>query len=174
MGLNARINIRTDEVPYRVDRKMPTFLDEYFPTEQDWLNFCDSLDRRLRPFEEIKAVWMILGVVFTFFFLGIIAGIVIRIVLVDDEDAGLIVTGALFAAAFFIFTAYFFLMQALVVRPMDAMGADVSAFCHETASKWESVNFQFQRSSKCSVYWDADFHAWINVTSEDPIDARNP
>ena len=169
MGLNARITIKTDELPYCVDRKMPSFLSSYFEEDRAWKNFCDSLDRRLRPFEEIKAAWMVLGVVFTILFLGIIVGIVLRFVLVDDEDLGLILTGSLFGGAFIIFTAYFFLMQALVVKPLDAMGNDVVEFCNETSAKWDTIEFEFQRSSKCSVYWDADFDAWINVTTTDAI-----
>eukprot|EP00934_Nitzschia_sp_Nitz4_P005496 Nitzschia sp. Nitz4//scaffold365_size14809//13653//14177//NITZ4_008915-RA/size14809-processed-gene-0.1-mRNA-1//1//CDS//3329549292//5486//frame0 len=174
MVLNARIEIKTDKLPYKVERKMPSFLEPYFPEDRDWRNFCDSVDRRLRPFEEIKAVWMILGVVFTFLFIGIIVGIVLRVVLVDDDHTALLVTGSLCGAAFLIFTAYFFLMEALVVRPLDAMGANVTDFCHLTAEKWDTVEFQFERSSKCSVYWDADFNAWINVTSMDSVDARSP
>ena len=112
---------------------------------------------------------MVLGVVFTILFLGIIVGIVLRFVLVDDEDLGLILTGSLFGGAFIIFTAYFFLMQALVVKPLDAMGDDVVEFCNETSAKWDTIEFEFQRSSKCSVYWDADFDAWINVTTTDAI-----
>lgn len=170
MVLDARIEIETKDVPYKVNRNMPTFLEPYFKEDQEWKNFCDSLDRRLRPYEEIKAVWMILGVVFTFFFLGIIVGIVLRFVLVDDEELGLILTGSLFGGAFLIFSAYFFLMQALVVKPLGKMGQDVMAFFHETSEKWDSIEFQFEVSSKCSVYWDADFDAWITVTSTDPVD----
>lgn len=169
MVLNARIQIETKDVPYKVNRDMPTFLSSYFKEERDWKNFCDSLDRRLRPYEDIKAVWMILGVVFTLFFLAIIVGIVLRFVLVDDEDLGLILTGSLFGGAFVIFSAYFFLMQALVVKPLSTMGQDVTAFCHETSAKWDSVEFEFQTSAKCSVYWDSDFDAWVEVVSTDPV-----
>lgn len=171
MVLNARIEIDTEDVPYKVNRTMPTFLDSYFKEEREWKNFCDSLDRRLRPYEEIKAVWMILGILFTLFLLGIIVGIVLRFVLVDDEQLGLILTGSLFAGAFFIFSAYFFLMQALVVKPLQNLGRDITSFCNETSDKWEAVEFQFEISGKCSVYWDSDFDAWINVTSTDAVDA---
>jgi hypothetical protein len=170
MVLNARIEIETKDVPYKVSRSMPTFLEAYFKEERDWTNFCDSLDRRLRPYEEIKAVWMIMGVVFTFLFLGIIVGIVLRFVLVDDEEMGLILTASLFGGAFLIFSAYFFLMQALVVKPLGNMGQDVMAFCQETSAKWDSIEFRFEVSSKCSVYWDSDFDAWITVTSTDAVD----
>lgn len=150
---------------------MPTFLQPYFKEDRDWTNFCDSLDRRLRPYEEIKAAWMLLGVIFTFFFLGIIVGIVLRFVLVDDEEMGLILTASLFGAAFLVFSAYFFLMQALVVKPLGNLGQDLTAFCQETSAKWDRVDFQFEVSSKCSVYWDSDFDAWITVTSTDPVDS---
>ena len=169
--LSARIEIETDDVPYKVNRTMPTLLENYFMEERDWRNFCDSLDRRLTPYEEIKAVWMIIGIVFTVLLIGFIVGIVLRFVLVSDPHLGLILTGSLFGAAFFIFSAYFFLMQAMVVKPLSSMGEDVAIFCHETAAKWDSIEFRFEVSSKCSVYWDSDFNAWITVTSTDPVDA---
>ena len=149
-------------------------LEAYYVEDQSWKNFCDSLDRRLQPFEEIKAVWMILGVVFVLLILALIAGVICRFILVDDEELGLILTGVIFAAIFLIFSAYFFLMQGLVVKPLDAMGEDITQFCEEMSSQWEGVEFLFERSGKCSVYWDADFDAWINVTleSKKPIDAR--
>ena len=171
MPLNARIEIETKEVPYKVNRKMPTFLDAYFHDQRDWTNFCDSLDRRLRPYAEIKAIWMILGVIFTFLFIGIVVGIVLRFVLVDDEDKGLILTASLFGGAFVIFSLYFFLMQMWVVKPLGSMGQDVMAFCQETSVKWDGIEFEFQVSNKCSVYWDSDFDAWINVTSTGPVES---
>ena len=170
MVLNARIDIETKDIPYKVNRTKPTFLEPYIKGERDWKNFCDSLDRRLRPYEEIKAIWIILGVIFTLLLLGIITGIVLRFVLVDDEELGLILTASLFAGAFIIFSAYFFLMQALVVKPLGIMATDVMSFCHETSEKWDNIEFQFETSSKCSVYWDSDFDAWITVTSKDPVD----
>jgi membrane-anchored glycerophosphoryl diester phosphodiesterase (GDPDase) len=173
MTLNARIMIETDSVPYKVNRTMPTMLAPYFRGDRDWRNFCDSLDHRLRPFEEIKAMWMLLGVLFTLLSLGIIVGIVLRFVLVDDKDKGLIISGSLFAGAFVVFSAYFCLMQASVVKPLQTLGEDLIDFCNETSEKWETINFEFETSSKCSVYWDADFDAWINVTTTDAVDGRD-
>lgn len=166
---NARIKIETKSVPYKVDRNMPSLLKDYFKEKRDWRNFCDSLDRRMRPFEDIKAMWMVLGIVFTLLSLGIIVGVILRFALVDDEDQGLILTASLFGGAFIVFSAYFFLMQALVVKPLQTLGQDLMAFCDETSEKWEAVDFQFEVSNTCSVYWDADFDAWINVTTTDAV-----
>jgi hypothetical protein len=170
--LNARIDIETKESPYKVNRSMPTMLQPYFTPmgEEDYQELCDKLDQLLEPFEEIKAVWMILGIVFTILFLGIIVGIILRFVLVDDADLGLILAASLFGAAFFIFTAYFFLMHLFVVKPLDLLALEINVFCEETARKWEGVELRFERSKSCSVFWDADFQAWINVTSTDAVD----
>jgi hypothetical protein len=115
---------------------------------------------------------MVLGVVFTLCSIGIIVGIVLRFVLVDDEDKGLILSASLFGSAFVVFSAYFFLMQALVINPLQTVGHDVTDFCHETSEKWEAISFEFEFSNKCSVYWDTDFDAWINVSSTNPVDGR--
>jgi hypothetical protein len=168
--LKPRIDVETDEIPYKVDRKMPTMLEKYFPEKRDWKNFCDNLDRRLRPYEEIKAAWMVIGVVFTLLVLGVIAGIICRFLLVDDDDVGLILIGSLFGGAFLVFTAYFFLMHYLVVRPLDDLGQDVNQFCEKTTSEWDNVELRFERSKSCSVFWDSDFKAWIDVVSEDTVE----
>jgi hypothetical protein len=59
--LNARIEIVTSRSPYKVNRRMPTILDQYLTGKNDWMIFCDRIDAMLVVFEEVKAVWMVLG-----------------------------------------------------------------------------------------------------------------
>ena len=168
--LNARIEFQTEELPYKVKREMPSLLEPYFKEDSEWMVFCDRLDLLLQPYEDIKASFMVVGVCFVCLCLGVIAGLICRFLIVDDEDVGLILSASIFAGMFVIFTCYFFLMQLWVVRPLDALSQDMDAYCNEIAAKWPSVEFQFQRSKKCSIYWDSDFDAWINVTDSEPAD----
>lgn len=171
MVLHTRIEIDTKQMPYKVKRTMPPGLDGYFKEARDWKNFCDSFDRRLRPYAEINAKKMILSLVFAFLSVGVTVGVVLRFVLVGDDRLGLILTGSLFAAAFFIFTIQFFLTQALIVKPSENLGIDITSFCNETSDKWENVQFQYQVAYKCTVFfWKSEMDAWINVTATDPVD----
>eukprot|EP00980_Cylindrotheca_fusiformis_P029543 scaffold23505_cov119-Cylindrotheca_fusiformis.AAC.2 len=82
--LNARVEIDTEKIPYKVKRKMPSFLDPYFEEHIQWIIFCDNLDHRLRPYEHIKAAWTIIGAIFTLLLIGFVVGIFCSILVVDD------------------------------------------------------------------------------------------
>lgn len=172
MVLQTRIEIDTRQNPFKVMRTMPTGLDRYcFKEQREWKNFCDSFDRRLRPYQEIKRKQMLLTIVFAFFSLGIMVGIILRFFLVDDDQLGLILTGSMFAGAFLIFTAQFFLTQALIVKPLENLGIDITAFCNDSSDKWENVQFQYQVVNKCTIFfWKSEMDAWILVTAADPVD----
>jgi len=174
MTLSARIYIDSDTVPYKVKRRMPTMLAPYFPGDRDWTNFCDSLDRRLRPFEEIKARWIVLGVLFTVAMIGVLVGIFIRFRLpvVEESDLEIIVSSSLAGSTFLAFTLYYFFMQAWVIHPLKDLGDDLTKFCQELSEKWEMVEFEFQQSPRCTVYWDSNFDARINITVSEPVDGR--
>jgi hypothetical protein len=168
--LNARIEFQTDELPYKVKRKMPSLLQPYFTEEDDWMIFCDQLDKRLRPYEEIKASWMILGVAFVILLLGLMAGIFCRFFVVDDDHVGLILSGSLFGGVFVVFTGYFFLMHLWVVKPLDVLSQEINEYCKKIATTWANVEFRFERSKSCSIFWDSDFSAWINILASEPVD----
>ena len=173
MTLSAKIHIQTDSIPYTVYRRMPPVLTELFPGDRDWVNFCDSLDRRLRPYDEIKDRWKSLSYAFLCCTLCLIVGIVLRFVLVENEDTRFYVTCALFGSTFLVYSAYFFLMQALVVKPRQDLRGDLMDFCDDLSKKFEPVMFQFEVSGRwCTIFMDSDFSALIHVTSTDPMVAR--
>jgi hypothetical protein len=167
--LNARIEIDTEKIPYKIKRKMPSFLDPYFEEKIQWIIFCDNLDHRLRPYEDIKAAWTMIGAVFTLLLMGLIAGIICSFVVVEDPELASILSGSLFGALCVVFSSYFCLMQIYVMKPLKVLGQSIEEYCEKIASKWDMVEFHFERSSKCSVYWDSDFQAWINVISSDAV-----
>ena len=148
-------------------------LTELFPGDRDWVNFCDSLDRRLRPYDEIKDRWKSLSYAFLCCTLCLIVGIVLRFVLVENEDTRFYVTCALFGSTFLVYSVYFFLMQALVVKPRQDLRGDLMDFCDDLSKKFEPVMFQFEVSGRwCTIFMDSDFSALIHVTSTDPMVAR--
>ncbi len=115
---------------------------------------------------------MILSVIFSFLSLGIMVGIVLRFVLVHDDKLGLILTGSLFAGAFLIFTAQFFLTQALIVKPIENLEIDIISFCNDTSDKWDNVQFLYQVANRCTIFfWKFEMNAWIIVTATDPVDS---
>jgi hypothetical protein len=171
--LNARIGIDTSGSPYKVNRKRSTILDPFFPGKNDWFVFCERMDQMLRSYEEIKAVWMILGVLSTVLLLGIVVGIIVSFVLLKDDQKDLLgtVAGCLFAALFVVFAGYFFFMNQWVVKPLNEFADKVNNYCAEIAEKNDNkVEFRFETSRKCTIFWDSDFKAWIDVTSSEPVD----
>lgn len=167
--LNARIEIETEKIPYKIKRKMPSFLDPYFAENIQWIMFCDNLDHRLRPYEDVKAAWTTLGVAFTLLLIGVVAGIICCFVVVEGSELTSVLLGSLFGGMVVIVCAYFCLMQALVIKPLKILGQSIEEYCEKISSKWDNVEFHFERSGKCSVYWDSDFQAWINVISSDAV-----
>jgi hypothetical protein len=121
--LNTRIEIETKEFPYKINRKKPTFLESYFEENIEWIIFCDNLDHRLQKFPEIKAKWMILGVVFTLFIIGIVIGIALRYTIVKDDEIRLILSRFLFGGGFIVVTTYLCLIQKLVIKPLDRVSS---------------------------------------------------
>jgi hypothetical protein len=113
---------------------------------------------------------MVLGVAFVFLLLGLIAGLLCGFFVVDDDHVGLILSGALFGGVFVVFTGYFFLMHMWVVKPLDELSQEINEYCEEVAKKWPNVEFRFERSKSCSIFWDSDFNAWINVFASEPVD----
>lgn len=169
--LNARIEIDTSKLPYKINRKMPTFLEPYFQERIQWIIFCDNIDVKLEPYEGIKAAWMVIGALFTLVLIGLIAGIVVRFTVIDDEDQklGNVLSGALFGGLVVSFAVYFCLMQVFVLIPLKKLAQSTEDYCEKVATKWDNVDFKFQRSSKWAIYWDSDFKAWINVVSSDAV-----
>ncbi|KAL3939760.1 MAG: hypothetical protein SGBAC_005563 [Bacillariaceae sp.] len=167
--LNSRIEIDTSKLPYKINRKMPTFLEPYFQERIQWIIFCDNIDVKLEPYEGIKAKWMVIGAIFTLVLIGLIAGIVVRFTVIDDPDLQTVLTGALFGGLFLAFVVYFCLMQVFVMSPLKKLGQSTEEYCDKIAAKWDSVDFKFQRSKKLAIYWDSDFKAWINVVSSDAV-----
>jgi hypothetical protein len=147
-------------------------LDPYFRGKNDWFIFCERIDQLLTRFEEIKAAWMVLGVVSTLLLLALSAGVIVTFVLVEDQNLLGVLAGCLFGACFLVFASYFCLMDTIVMKPLNEFGRQVDEYCAETvASKNENkVQFHFDRSRKCQLFWDADFKVWIDVTSADPVD----
>lgn len=181
--LNARIEIDTKTTPYRVRRGerrgQPSLLDPYFKDKNDWMIFCDRIDLLLDGrggLEEIKATWMLLGVVTTILLLGMVVGIICTFMLVDrTEDSGLLL-GCLFGGTFMIFAIYLYLMQMLVVDQLHAFARKVDEYCAELAKKkaQNAVQFRFQRNgNKCTLFFDRDFQVWIDVSTLDPVDLGN-
>lgn len=182
--INARIDIDTSSSPYKVQRRAwdgqpPALLRQYLNDKNDWMIFCDRIDLLLDSrggLEEIKAVWMILGVITTVLLLGIIAGIICTIVLIDrQEDGGTlsIILGCLLAGLFLVFAIYFYLMKRLVVDQLRAFALKIDTYCAEIAEKKSNnaVTFRFAMNvNKCKLYWDRDFQCWIDVSTSDPID----
>ena len=167
--LNSRIEIDTSKLPFKINRKMPTFLEPYFQERIQWIIFCDNIDVKLEPYEGIKAAWTIIGAIFTLILIGLIAGIAVRFTLVDDANLGNILTGALFGGLVVTFGVYFCLMQAFVMSPLKKLAQSTEEYCDKIAAKSDTVDFKFQRSSKAAIYWDSDFKAWINVVSTDAV-----
>ena len=167
--LNARIEIDTATIPYKIKRVKPSFLNPYFTENIEWIIFCDNIDYRIKSYEEIKAAWMIIGAVFTLLLIGLIVGIICRFILVDDPDLGLVLSGSLFGGLVVLFVAYFCLMKVFVIQRLDLLAQSIDEYCQNTAKQWENVEFRFERSKKSSIYWDSDFNAWINVISSDAV-----
>jgi hypothetical protein len=172
--LNARIEIVTTSSPYKVNRRMPTILDQYLTGKNDWMIFCDHIDTVLIIFEEIKAVWLILAVISTIICLGLVVGIICAFILVGDDNQHLlsILLGCLFGTCIVVIASNLYLTQRFVVRPLDEFALQVDTYCAEIAETKtsEEVEFRFERSRKCSLFWDSDFKAWINVTTSNPVD----
>jgi membrane-anchored glycerophosphoryl diester phosphodiesterase (GDPDase) len=170
--LNTRIDIDTKQTPYKINRKRPAFLDPCFPGKNDWFIFCERIDGMMLDFEEIKAVWLLLGVVCTFLLLGIIIGIICVFVLLnDDSDMLGIAAACLFAALFFVFALYFFLMRVFVLRPLDNFAQEIDDYCAEVAKKKnDKAKFIFDRSRKCTLFWGSDFKVWIDVSTSEAVD----
>ena len=170
--LNSRIEIDTKTSPYKIVRNRPAFLDSYFPGKNDWFIFCERIDGMLAEFEEIKAMWTVLGVVCTFLLLGCIIGVVCAFALIRDDNNLLgIVAGCLFAALFIIFAWYFFMMKQCVLRPLDNFAQKIDDYCAEISKKNDDkVKFSFDRSRKCTLFWDSDFKVWIDVSTAEAVD----
>jgi hypothetical protein len=169
--LNTRIEIDTTKSPYKVHRKRPAFLDPYFQGKNDWFIFCERIDGFLVQFEEIKAAWMVLGVICTILLLGLVVGIIVSFVVVKEKNLLGILSGCLFAGLFVVFVGYFFLMDRWVLRPLDAFAKSVDDYCGEVSEKNDDkVHFRFDRSRKCALFWDSDFKVWIDVSTSEAID----
>lgn len=124
--------------------------------------------------EEIKAAWMILGVVTTILLFGFVAGIITTVVVVDDDGGKTspIVLGCLLAGLFTVFTMYFFLMQKLVVDGLRDFTRRIDEYCAEISEQKSNnvVTFRFQMNvNRCRLYWDRDFQCWVEVSTADPI-----
>ncbi len=171
--LNARIAIDTTQSPYKVNRTRPTFLDTCFSGQNDWFIFCERIDGMLIVFEEIKAAWMVLGVVFTILLLCFLVGIIILFLLVDDNELLGILAGSLFAALLIVLVGYYCLMDRWVLRPLANFADKVDKYCAEISEKNDKkVTFQFERSRNWKLFWDADFKVWIDVSTSDAVDLR--
>jgi len=156
--------------PYKVDREVPSILQKHFENRIRWITFCGNLDRMILPVEEIKSIWMVLGILFSILGLFAIAGIICRYFIIDDDKIGVILTASLFGALFLIFTGYFFLMQCCVISRLDALSMEINEYLQEVTEKWTDIDMHFQRSKSWSIIWDADFKAWIDITSTGPVD----
>ncbi|KAG7369147.1 hypothetical protein IV203_031890 [Nitzschia inconspicua] len=169
--LNNRIEIDSTKSPYKVQRKRPAFLDSYFPDKNDWFIFCERIDGLLVQFEEIKAAWMVLGVACTILLLGLVVGIVVSFVVVEEKDLLGILAGCLFAGLFVVFAVYFFLMDRWVLRPLDTFAKTVDDYCAGISEKnGDKVHFRLERSRMCALFWDSDFKVWIDVSTSDAVD----
>jgi hypothetical protein len=169
--LNTRIEIDTIGSPYKINRKRSAMLDPYFKGKNDWFIFCERIDQLLQTFEEIKATWMVLGVISTLLLFTLVVGIILTFVLVDEQTLLGILAGCLFGACFLIFASYLCLMDTCVVKPLNEFSRRVDEYCAEIASKNDDkIEFHFDRSRKCKLFWDSDFKVWIDVTSTDPVD----
>mmetsp|Transcript_20540 Transcript_20540/g.33022 ORF Transcript_20540/g.33022 Transcript_20540/m.33022 type:complete len:175 (-) Transcript_20540:376-900(-) len=169
--LNTRIEIDTSDSPYKVNRKRPAILDPYFIGKNDWFIFCERIDHFLQKFEEIKAAWMVLGVMASLLMIGVIVGIICTFVLVEEKDLLAILAGLMFGACFFVFAGYFCFMDLYVVRPLDDFAKKMDEYCSEISAQSDNkVAFRFGRSRKCTIFWDADFKAWIDVSTSEPVD----
>eukprot|EP00980_Cylindrotheca_fusiformis_P011462 scaffold2659_cov107-Cylindrotheca_fusiformis.AAC.5 len=146
--LNARVEIDTEKIPYKVKRKMPSFLDPYFEEHIQWITFCDNLDHRLRPYEHIKAAWTIIGAIFTLLLIGFIVGIFCSILVVDDPGQSSVLAVSLAGGLVATSCVYLCLMQLYVIRPLKVLGQSIEEYCETVGSKWETVEFHFERSSK--------------------------
>jgi hypothetical protein len=167
--LNSRIEIDTSEIPYKINRTMPTFLEPYFQERIQWIIFCDNIDVKLKPYENIKAVWTVIGASFSLVLIGLIVGVVLLFTGIIGDGNKNILTGSLFGGIVVAFCIYLCLMQIFVMSPLKKLADSTEEYCDKIASKWDNVDFKFQRSSKLTIYWDSDFKAWINVVSSDAV-----
>ena len=160
--LNTRIEIDTKSSPYKIHRQRPAFLDPYFAADKNsWFIFCERIDSLLaQQLEEIKAAWLVLGVVCTILLLGLIVGIVVSFVVVDDKETLGIAAGCLFAGLVVVFGGYFFLMSRWVLRPLDAFAQSVDEYCAGVSEK---------NGNKIHIC-DSDFKVWIDVSTSEAID----
>lgn len=169
--LNTRIDVDTTKIPYEVCRKRPAFLDPYFQGKSDWFIFCERLDGLLVQFEEVKAAWIFLGAICTILLLGLVVGIIISFVVVDEKDRLGVVAGCVLASLVVVLVGYFLLMKCWVLRPLDTFARQVDEYCAEISKKNdEKVHFRFDRSRKCALFWDSDFKVWIDVSTPEAID----
>mmetsp|Transcript_24787 Transcript_24787/g.58813 ORF Transcript_24787/g.58813 Transcript_24787/m.58813 type:complete len:206 (-) Transcript_24787:638-1255(-) len=180
--INTRIEVDTSSSPFKVKRnewegggRPPALLQPYLSGKNDWLIFCDRIDLFLDSrggLEEIKAIWMILGVITTILLVGIVAGIIVTAVIVKGTTLP-IVMGCLLAGLFVVFVIYFILMQKLVVKSLRDFAKRVDEYCAEVSQEKSNnaVTFRFQMNvNKCKLYWDRDFKCWIDVSTMDPIE----
>jgi hypothetical protein len=145
--MSIRAEIDTKNSPFRIDRtvRVHSSLQNYIQPAA-WAIFCDKIDEALRPVEAASIKLSIYGIVFAILYIGIVAGIVCNVVLVDDDSLYLTLWIVLVAVDVVVILANFLLYRSLVNKEMNPAGDNIQGICTETSSRLGGMSMLYLRS----------------------------
>ena len=144
--MSIRAEIDTKNSPFRIDRTVHSSLQNHIPAAE-WTIFCDNIDEALLPMEVASAKLSIYGIVFTILYIGIVAGLVCNVVLVNDKNLYSTLWVVLVALDVVVILANFLLYRSLVNKEMNPAGDAIQEICTEISSRLGSISMLYIRSN---------------------------
>jgi hypothetical protein len=161
--MSIRVEIDTENSPFRINRTVHPSLQNYIPAAE-WTIFCDNIDEALPPMEAVSAKLSIFGIAFTILYIGIVAGIVCNVVLVDDSSLYSTLWIVLVSADVVVIMANVLLYRALVKYQMNPAGDAIQEICTETSFRLGSISMLYLRSNLCLIVCRDSVDAAIDIS----------
>lgn len=114
--------------------------------------------------EAASAKLSIYGVVFAILYIGIVAGIVCNVVLVNDISLSSTLSIVLVALDVVVIMANFLLYRSLVNKQMNLAGGAIQEICTETSSRLGSISMLYMRSNLWLIVCSDRVEAAIDIS----------